>query len=232
MSIVDLNNEELIKKVRMWVDELCRTGGKGWSLQVPVNMERDPDVLISELCNRFEEILQAIGPEEEDGPWAEGFAERCGEKSPACDHSKLVGKTLFSPLDMKGELCIVCLLCGAVKLKGGEWSAPTMEPVPTPAPPNCLLEADKIINGERQDMYGSPEDSFEIIAGYWNTFLKATMKKKEGCLWTDLLSPLDVVNMMILFKQARKLGQKPCRDNYVDSCGYEGIGADRLMKEE
>ena len=57
MSECRLTNEELIRKVRMWVDELCRTGGKGWSLQVPVNMERDPDILISELCNRFDGVL-------------------------------------------------------------------------------------------------------------------------------------------------------------------------------
>ena len=187
MSECQLTNEELIRKVRMWVDELCRTGGKGWSLQVPVNMERDPDILINELCNRFESVLPA-GPGEEDGLWAEGFAERCGE-------------------------------------------AQTVQR-------NCLQEADKIINGERQDMYGSPEDSFEIIAGYWNVLLR--QKIKDACRRMgidtvdipDLLTPLDTTNMQVLFKQARKLGQKPCRDNYVDSCGYEAIGADRLMKEE
>ena len=186
MSECQLTNEELIKKVRGWVDELCRTGGKAWSLHHPVNMERDPDILISELCNRFESLTPA-GPGEEDRPWAEGFAERCGE-------------------------------------------AQTVQR-------NCLQEADKIINGERQDMYGSPEDSFEIIAGYWNVFLREKIREachKKGMDKVDianLLSPLDTTNMMILFKQARKLGQKPCRDNYVDSCGYEGIGADRLMKE-
>ena len=47
----------------------------------------------------------------------------------------------------------------------------------------------------------------------------------------DLLSPLDTTNMMVLFKQARKLGQKHTRDNYVDAIGYEAIGADRLSEE-
>lgn len=102
---------------------------------------------------------------------------------------------------------------------------------------NCLHEADKIINGERQDEYGCPEDSFEIIAGYWNVFLRK--KINDACHGQgvkldipDLLTPLDTTNMMILFKQARKLGQKPKRDNYVDSAGYEAIGADRLMVAE
>lgn len=94
---------------------------------------------------------------------------------------------------------------------------------------SCLKEADKIINGERQDSYGAPEDSFPIIAGYWNVFLAAKLKAL-GIDVKDLLSPLDTTNMMVLFKQARKLGQRPSRDNYVDSCGYEAIGADRLSE--
>ena len=36
-----------------------------------------------------------------------------------------------------------------------------------------LLKAPDIINGERQDQYGSPEDSFSLIADYWTTFLKS-----------------------------------------------------------
>ena len=47
----------------------------------------------------------------------------------------------------------------------------------------------------------------------------------------DRIKELDEEGLrkLVLFKQARKLGQKPCRDNYVDACGYEGIGADRLF---
>ena len=82
---------------------------------------------------------------------------------------------------------------------------------------------------DTQDSYGAPEDSFTIIAGYWNVFLAAKLKAL-GIDVKDLLSPLDTTNMMVLFKQARKLGQKPSRDNYVDSCGYEAIGADRLSE--
>ena len=36
--------------------------------------------------------------------------------------------------------------------------------------------------------------------------------------------------MMALFKMARMLGQKPARDNYIDSAGYLAIAADRLIK--
>jgi hypothetical protein len=86
---------------------------------------------------------------------------------------------------------------------------------------DCLDEAKRTICGERQDVYGNPEDSFTLIANYWNAYLAA----KDG-----MLSALDIAHMMILFKMARVQGQAPKRDNYVDLCGYAGIAADRLSK--
>lgn len=82
----------------------------------------------------------------------------------------------------------------------------------------CLDEAKSTICGDRQDAYGSPEDSFKIIAGYWSTYLGRE------------ISPLDVAHLMTLFKVARMQGQRPHRDNYVDACGYLGIAADRLLE--
>ena len=97
------------------------------------------------------------------------------------------------------------------------------EPVFTPTPPplgSSLDEAKKIILGERQDSYGNPEDSFAMIAMYWETYL--------GTNYSGSLSAKDVAHMMMLFKIARCSGQKPCRDNYVDIQGYAAIAADRL----
>ena len=92
---------------------------------------------------------------------------------------------------------------------------------------SILETANNIINGERQDQYGAPEDSFRIIANYWKTFLNERFSSQISL---DIsLTPIDVANMMILFKQARKLGQKPAIDNYIDSVGYEAIAADRLV---
>ena len=88
---------------------------------------------------------------------------------------------------------------------------------------DCLGEAKEVICGERQDTYGSPEDSFQIIAEYWSTYLKNRL--------VDVGTPLDkkdIAHMMILFKMARVQGQVAKRDNYVDICGYAGIAADRL----
>ena len=79
----------------------------------------------------------------------------------------------------------------------------------------CLDKAKEMINGERQDTYGRPEDSFQIIADYWNTYLGNTNIK-----------PHDVSIMMSLFKIARIKGQKHHEDNFVDCAGYIGIACD------
>jgi len=96
---------------------------------------------------------------------------------------------------------------------------------------SILDTASRIINGERQDSYGAPEDSFQISAEYWSTYLNGKFKKRTPD-FKFVLDPVDVANMMVLFKQARKLGQKPKRDNYIDACGYEALAADRLSTWE
>jgi len=96
-----------------------------------------------------------------------------------------------------------------------------------PKKESILATAGRIINGERQDSYGAPEDSFQIIAEYWSAYLNGKFKTRTPG-FKFVLVPVDVANLQILFKQARKLGQKPKRDNYVDSVGYEAIAADRL----
>jgi len=79
-----------------------------------------------------------------------------------------------------------------------------------------LLDAHQIINGERQNVYGSPEDSFALIASYWNVYLAPHMKAFGA------LTATDVALMMTLFKIAREANQHK-RDNIVDAAGYLGI---------
>ena len=80
-----------------------------------------------------------------------------------------------------------------------------------------LTEAMRVINGERQDVYGAPERSFERIANYWTEYL--------GDQMTDRITPSDVAMMMTLFKIAREANQHK-RDNIIDAAGYLGIYAD------
>jgi hypothetical protein len=89
----------------------------------------------------------------------------------------------------------------------------------------ALKIASRVINGERQDMYGNPEDSFGLIAEYWSTYLNST--EVVNSLKIDL-SPRNVAEMMILFKVARMSGQKTSLDNYADCCGYAAIAGDMI----
>lgn len=55
-----LSDKELLEKVSAWVSSLNKTGGKSWTLNVPVDFNSDPDMLISELCSRYNDALSAI----------------------------------------------------------------------------------------------------------------------------------------------------------------------------
>lgn len=92
---------------------------------------------------------------------------------------------------------------------------------------DSLNEAHSIINGERQDSYGNPEDSFRYIAEYWTAYMRA-----QGLFCgSTKVNALDVAHMMMLLKLARCTGQQSKRDNYIDIQGYAAIAADRLVKE-
>jgi hypothetical protein len=91
---------------------------------------------------------------------------------------------------------------------------------------DSLNEAHAIINGERQDTYRNPEDSFLVIAQYWSNYLQQVYNSDH-----HHLRALDVAHMMMLFKIARCSGQKTRRDNYIDIQVYAAIAADRLVKE-
>jgi len=77
-----------------------------------------------------------------------------------------------------------------------------------------LDEAKTVINGERQDMYGEPEDNFAKIAEFWTTY--------KGVDFTAH----DVAMMMSLLKVARIATGAGKRDSYVDLCGYAALAAD------
>ncbi|GIV03960.1 MAG: hypothetical protein KatS3mg015_2790 [Fimbriimonadales bacterium] len=72
-----------------------------------------------------------------------------------------------------------------------------------------LLDALQVINRERQDDYGNPEDTFTAIARLWSAYLDLDLR------------PTDVAHLMILLKIAR--GAKK-RDNWVDIAGYAALG--------
>ena len=74
-----------------------------------------------------------------------------------------------------------------------------------------LEEANELINGQRQEDYGTPRQNFGVIADMWSVYLG-----------TDI-EPRDVANMMALLKIAR-LRLANHRDSAVDGAGYLALG--------
>ncbi len=48
-----LTDLELADKCDGQISEMCKTGGRSFSMSVPVNFNSDTDMLFSELVNRF-----------------------------------------------------------------------------------------------------------------------------------------------------------------------------------
>lgn len=82
-----------------------------------------------------------------------------------------------------------------------------------------LEAATQIVEGERNAAYGTPEDSFRLIAALWDVYLETC---PEG------LRPHDVAMMMALLKIARVASSPDGvhRDSYVDLAGYAACGAE------
>lgn len=133
----------------------------------------------------------------------------------ACEHP---GKYSFKAIDLNISECDVWHPVDYMNL-------PRKEPGPKMQQRGASLSrALAIINGERQDSYGAPEDSFRIIAEFWETYMK---HRADGPL-----TPMDVARMMSLMKHARMLGQTDKADNYDDACGYMGIAGDIMRGEK
>lgn len=87
-----------------------------------------------------------------------------------------------------------------------------------------LHEAEKCVCGQRPQDYGSPEDSFGLIAELWEVYLR------EACLGDGepnvYVSAKDVAMMMALLKIARIAGGKGTEDSFVDLAGYAACGGE------
>ena len=95
----------------------------------------------------------------------------------------------------------------------------------------ALFDAIKIINGDRQEKHGKPEDSFGIIASLWNGYLDGLAKSQDPDpeyypLTFPTLKPQHVAQMMALMKVARTLNNAAVHDSHVDALGYLALAAD------
>ncbi len=96
-----------------------------------------------------------------------------------------------------------------------ETDTPTDAPTDAPTTRAAILDAaKKIVTGEREKQYGSPEDNFGVIARLWSTY--------AGHSFT----PVDVAVMMTLLKVARIKTGHYKTDSYIDACGYLACAAE------
>lgn len=84
----------------------------------------------------------------------------------------------------------------------------------------CLDKAKEIVNGARQENYGSPEKNFKEIARYWSIFLDRD------------ISATDVALMMVLMKLARLQNKPDHDDSWIDIAGYAANGAELSNRDE
>lgn len=86
-----------------------------------------------------------------------------------------------------------------------------------------LHRAEQCVCGEREQDYGTPEDNFETIAEFWETYLSRACVDEAGCVYIDAT---DVAMMMALLKIARIAGGSGTRDSFIDLAGYAACGGE------
>lgn len=91
-----------------------------------------------------------------------------------------------------------------------------------------LAAAERIVCGDRDADYGSPEYSFAAIANLWSCYLRATgtIRKEAPTDEWGGISPKDVAAMMVLLKIARVATGHGKADNWIDAAGYAACGGE------
>ena len=89
-----------------------------------------------------------------------------------------------------------------------------------------LEKAKEIVTKDREDIYGKPEDNFQLIGNLWEAYKVA----RDGYIVP--FRKQDVAVMMILMKVARIATGKPKADNWIDICGYSSCGGEIETEQE
>lgn len=92
-----------------------------------------------------------------------------------------------------------------------------------------LETAERCVCGDREQDYGRPENSFQIIANLWSDYLNGTATSDEEFY---LITAKDVAAMLALLKIARIATGHAKADNWVDLAGYAACGGEIEAAEE
>ena len=89
-----------------------------------------------------------------------------------------------------------------------------------------LEAAGRCVTGGRDEEYGEPEDSFDLIARLWEPYIRAACVSPSADV---TIRPQDVAILMALLKIARAaVNDKP--DNFVDLAGYAACAGEAAQK--
>lgn len=86
-----------------------------------------------------------------------------------------------------------------------------------------LDEAAKCVTSDRNAQYGEPEDSFKIIAKFWELYVQEKCASEGANI---SITSSDVAAMMVLFKVSRVAGGQAKADNWIDIAGYAACGGE------
>ena len=120
--------------------------------------------------------------------------------------------------------CMNKLILEARKLILSMLEKPAADARPKPEPwtrKRVLKEAERCVCGQREQDYGTPEDSFEMIGKLWTVYLDYATK----------IDAHDVAAMMALLKIARISENPQHMDSWVDLAGYAACGGEIAGKE-
>lgn len=91
-----------------------------------------------------------------------------------------------------------------------------------------LEAAGRCVTGGRDEEYGEPEDSFDLIAQLWEPYIRATCVSPGANVG---IREQDVAILMGLLKIARAaVSNKP--DNFVDLAGYAACAGEAAQKRD
>lgn len=86
-----------------------------------------------------------------------------------------------------------------------------------------LDKAKVCVCGRREQDYGSPENSFSLIAELWSSYLRASC---IGGTFDLCINPENVAAMMALLKVARLAATPSHMDSWADLAGYAACGGE------
>lgn len=104
--------------------------------------------------------------------------------------------------------------CGEVGVFKNDGDASALNPAMSSSAA-VLEEARRLVCGDRNASYGSPDEDFGRTAAMWSGYLRDLLKTPLGAK--------DVAWMMMMVKASRSRHDDK-RDNYVDAAGYAACG--------